>query len=178
MTDMKKNILVACLVWLAGVAGVCAQSQVKYGTLHYDSVMKAQPEYADAQARMAELRKQYEDEAAYNETTFRRMFAEFLQGQKDFPQNIMLKRQRDLQDEMEKSLAFRRESDRLLQQAEADMLAPLRKRLDEAVTAVGLEHGYECIVDKSARTHLFLHPSVTEDATPFVLEKLKQTEKP
>lgn len=178
MTDMKKNILVACLVWLAGVVGVCAQSQVKYGTLHYDSVMKAQPEYANAQARMAELRKQYEDEAAYNETTFRRMFAEFLQGQKDFPQNIMLKRQRDLQDEMEKSLAFRRESDRLLRQAEADMLAPLRKRLDEAVEAVGLEHGYECIVDKSARTHLFLHPSVTEDATPFVLEKLKQTEKP
>lgn len=178
MTDMKKTFFAACMLLLASTAALCAQSQVKYGTLRYDSVLRAQPEYVEAQARIADLRAKYEAEAAYNETTFRRMFAEFLQGQKDFPQNIMLKRQRDLQDEMEKGLAFRREADSLLRQAESDMLVPVRTRLDAAIRAVGLEHGYECIVDKDAGTHLFLHPAVTEDATPFVLEKLAQPERP
>lgn len=174
---MKKKLFALCLTLIAGTAALCAQSQVKYGTLRYDSVLRALPEYAAAQTRLADLRDKYEAEATHNETVFRRMFAEFLQGQKDFPQNIMLKRQRDLQDEMEKSLAFRREADSLLRQAEADMLAPVRRRLDEALRAVGLEHGYECIVDAGGHaagtgTYLFLHPELTEDVTPFVLEKL------
>lgn len=180
---MKKKLFAFCLILTAGWTALCAQSQVRYGTLRYDSVLHALPEYAEALTQLAELRSKYEAETAHNETVFRRMFAEFLQGQKDFPQNIMLKRQRDLQDEMEKSVSFRREADSLLRQAEADMLAPARRRLDAALHEVGTERGYECIVDAGSLAagtgpYLFLHPSLTEDATPFVLEKLGLTEAP
>ena len=91
---------------------------------------------------------------------------------RDFPQNIMLKRQRELQDAMEKSIAFRRSCDSLLVKAEADLMAPLYVKLDAAIKTVGMERGYECIINTAAGTHPFLHPSVTEDAAPFVLQKL------
>ena len=167
---MKRNILLL-LLSLAALA-MNAQSTIKYGRLDYDSLLTSMPEYTQVQEQLNALRLQYNKEAAYNEANFKRLFADFLQGQKDFPQNIMLKRQRELQDAMEKSIAFRRSCDSLLVKAEADLMAPLYVKLDAAIKTVGMERGYECIVNTAAGTHPFLHRSLTEDATPFVLEKL------
>ena len=152
--------------------GAQAQSAVKYGYLNYDSLLYAMPEYATAQRDLAELRKKYEQEAVYNEKEFKRLFADFLQGQKDFPQNILLKRQRDLQDAMERGLAFRRSADSLLVCAERDLLRPVHTILNAAIRAVGLEHGYEYILNTAQRAYPFIHPEVAEDATPFVRAKL------
>ena len=167
---MKRN-LILLLLSLAAFT-MSAQSTIKYGRLDYDSLLTSMPEYTQVQEQLASLRQQYDKEAAYNEANFKRLFADFLQGQKDFPQNIMLKRQRELQDAMEKSLSFRRSCDSLLVKAEADLLAPLFVKLDAAIQAVGIERGYECIVNTAAGTHPFLHPSLTEDAAPFVIQKL------
>lgn len=95
------------------------------------------------------------------------------QGQKDFPQNILLKRQRSLQDAMEKSLKFRHDIDSILVCAETEALAPVRKRLDDAIKAVGLEHGYEYIINTDANAYPFIHHAVAEDATTYVKGKLK-----
>lgn len=169
-----KRIAKAVLPLLLCVpVAVAAQGQLRYGYVSYDSLLRSMPEYAEAQVRFAQLRERYEDEARYNETAFKRMFAEFLQGQKDFPQNILLKRQRDLQEAMEKGLAFRRAADSLLHRAEAELYAPCRAAIDSAVKAVGLERGYGYVVNTDERAYLFLHPEVAEDATPFVLEKLQ-----
>lgn len=134
------------------------------------------PEYAVIQQRLDDLRKKYDEEATYNERTFKRQFAEFLQGQKDFTQQIMLKRQRDLQGSLERSLAFRHEADSLLRQAESDMLRPLRQTLQHALRAVGLERNYEYITDTSRGAFPFVNPLCAEDATPFIIEKLQAAE--
>ena len=155
-----------------------AQTTIKYGTIHYDSLLVGLPQYAQVQQRMEELHKKYESETAYNEQNFKRLFAEFLQGQKDFPQNILMKRQRDLQEEMEKSIAFRKEADALLRAAEADMMKPLREMLDELIRNVGLERGYEMIINLDTPAYPFLHPSVAEDAMPYVKEKIAETVQP
>lgn len=167
-----KRIFLPLLFSILAVLPCAAQSTVKYGYLPYDSLLHTMPAYAEAQSQMAELRKKYEAEAQYNEQSFKRQFAEFLQGQKDFPQNILLKRQRDLQDAIEKSLAFRHEADSLLREAETDLLRPVRKQLDAAIRAVGLERGYECIVNTEARSTPFIHPSLSENAAPFVAAKI------
>lgn len=169
--NKKFCFLLACFLLLAVVAG--AQTQVRYGKISYNQLLKQMPEYAVAQRHIQDLRTKYEAEANYNEANFKRMFAEFLQGQKDFPQNIMLKRQRDLQDAMEKGLAFRHAADSLLRQAEVDLQQPMRQRLDSAIYAVGAERGYEAIFNTDTNTAPFLHPMLTEDATTYVLEKIK-----
>ena len=148
------------------------QPVIRYGKISYNALMKQMPEYKAAKEHLAQLRKKYEAEANYNESSFKRMFAEFLQGQKDFPQNIMLKRQRDLQDAMEKGIAFRRSADSLLTQAELDLQKPLRARLDSAIYLVGAQRGYECIFNTDTNSTPFLHPMITEDATIYVIEKL------
>lgn len=170
---MKKILTALLCLFLCGTSLVCAQGQMRYGYVSYNGLLRSMPGYAEAQSQLAQLRSRYEAEARYNETAFKRMFAEFLQGQKDFPQTILLKRQRDLQEAMEKGMAFRHSADSLLRQAEAELYAPLRAAVDSAVKAVGLERGYGYVVNTDERAYVFLHPEVAEDATPFVMAKLQ-----
>ena len=131
------------------------------------------PEYRVMEQNMQKLRAQYAAETSYNEENFKRMFTDFLQGQKDFPQPILLKRQQDLQVELEKSLSFRNRCDSLLRQAQAEMMAPLHQNLQAAIRAVGLERDYEMILNTDAQAMPFLRPSMVEDASPYVWQKLQ-----
>ena len=99
---MKRTILIVLLTLLY-VGTSRAQSGIRYGYIHYNALLRELPEYAEAEAQYKALRKKYAAETEYNEMSFKRLFAEYLQGQKEFTQNILLKRQRDLQEEMEKS---------------------------------------------------------------------------
>lgn len=170
---MKKTLLTAlflgCFLPLVPTAG----AQARYGYLHYDSLLVSMPEYTQAVDGLLGLKVQYEAEAEYNEMTFKRLFAEFLQGQKDFPQNIMLKRQRDLQDAMERGIAYRHEADSILREAEREVLRPVREKLSEAILQVGRERGYDFIVDLDSTAFPFLNDDRAEDAAPYVREKLQ-----
>ena len=155
------------------VISIAASAQAKYGTIHYDSLFQHMPEYEEVQAQIKTLKAQYDQEIAYNEESFKRQFAEFLQGQKSFSQNILLKRQSDLQNAMERGIAFREEANRLLKKAEAELLAPLHKRLQAAIKAVGIKRHYDMVINLDDKGAPFLNPALTEDATAFVKAQLQ-----
>ena len=145
----------------------------RYGYCSHRQLLESMPEYAQAVAQLKSLRGKYESEASHNEEDFRRRFQEYLQGQKEFPEAILLKRQADLERSMEEGLAFRAQADSLLQQAETDLMQPLHGRIDAAIRAVAVEHGYECVVNTDAGAFPFLNPALSEDITTFVSEKLR-----
>ncbi len=145
---------------------------LRFGHFRYDSLLHAMPEYGAMEVRMKQLRERYNEEIAYSELTFKRQFAEFLEGQKRFPENILLKRQRDLQQAMERSIAFRHEADSMLTAARTEMERPVRDMLNQAIRLVGLERKYTCIVNTDSGQMPFLHPDACEDATPYITEKL------
>ncbi|MBP3227191.1 MAG: OmpH family outer membrane protein [Bacteroidaceae bacterium] len=167
---MKK--LFVCLAAMLLCLAAAAQTGAKYGTLSYDALLREMPEYGLLQSRLQSLRAAYQSEVRYNEQVFETMFADYLGGQAGFAPAILEKRQRDLQEALEKSLAFRAEADSLLRAAERDMLAPIRARLDSVVAEVGAERGYEFILNTDAAAFPYIHSSVAEDAMPFVREKL------
>lgn len=169
---MRKRLFYVLICLLVSSASAFAQEQVKYGKISYKGLLRSMPEFKIAQEKINELRQQFESEAQYNETSFKRQFSEFLQGQKEFPQSILLKRQRDLQEAMTKGIAFRQTADSLLREAQKEMEQPLRARLDSAIMLVGIERGYECIVNTDVPSHLFIQPALTEDATLYVLDKI------
>lgn len=144
-----------------------------YGYCNRRAIVEAQPEYTVAIAQLEALRRQYEQEVEHNESDFRRQYQEYLYGQKDFPQAILLKRQRDLQASMEKGLAFRTEADALLKQAERDLVAPVEQRVDAAIRRVAAARGYEYVVDTGAGVYLYLNPLLSEDISEYVKEELQ-----
>jgi outer membrane protein len=144
----------------------------KIGIVKYNVLLTEMNEYKDAMKQMSDLRAKYELEASYNETAFKRQFAEYLQGQKDFPQSIMLKRQRDLQEEMEKCLAFRRDAEAQLKQAEKELLIPVKARLNQAIAAIGesLDLEYVMNADNDALPYVSMKKVV--DVTLLVKQQL------
>ena len=167
-----KNLLSLFFVFSLFALTATAQSTVRFGYVNVDSLLHTLPAYAEVQTNMEKLRAQYAAEAEYNESAFRRQYAEYLQGQKQFTPNILAKRQADLQESLQKGLRFRQQADSLLRQAEIEMLRPIRQSINAAIRAVGIEHGYEYILDTSTPVYPFIHPSVGENATAYVKEKL------
>jgi hypothetical protein len=88
------------------VLPMAVMAQIQFGYLSYKQVMQQMPEYAKAQQDLDLLKQKYEQEALRGEEDFQRKFVEFLQGQKDFPQTIMQKRQAELQHLMDNGVNF------------------------------------------------------------------------
>lgn len=173
MTKMKP--LFVLLFALVPFLETRAQEEVRvpqFGYLSYNAIFEQMPEYRKAQEDFAALKAKYDAETLRSEDEFQRKFAEFLQGQKDFPASILQKRQAELQDLMEKSITFRKETRRLLQKAEAELQAPVAALLDQAIKAVGAELGLIFVLNTDGNSVPFIHPQVGVDITNPVLMKL------
>jgi len=149
-----------------------AQAQTQFGYVSYDQILKEMPEYAKATQDLATLKAKYEAEAQKGEEEFQRKFVDFLQGQKDFPQPIMQKRQAELQSLMDNGVNFRLKSQELLAQAEKDLMQEAKKRLNNALLEVGVEQGYGYILNTDTGSCPFINPVVGVDVTELVRQKL------
>lgn len=149
-----------------------APVQPRFGYLDYRAVFEAMPGYAEAQKSLEQIKAKYDSETAHNEENFKRMYLEFLQGQKDFPQTIMLKRQKELQEAMENGVKFRNQVKDLLDKAQQELEKPLLTKLDSAISLVGKERGYDVIVNTSDRIFPFINTVTGEDVTELVKQKL------
>lgn len=152
---------------------VAQEVQKKIGYLSYNEVFQAMPEYEASQQRLRDLKAKYDQETRRSEEEFQRKFVEFLQGQKDFPENILQKRQYELQDLLAKSIKFKEEAERLLSQAEKELQADMLYLLNEAIRAVGVERGYSFILNTDGNSCPFINPLEGEDVTNYVKEKLQ-----
>ncbi len=153
-------------------------SQAQFGYLSYQTVMKEMPEYAQSQQQMAALRAKYDAEAVRGEEEFQKKFVEFMQGQKEFPQSIMQKRQAELQTLMNSSVDFRVKAQDLIAQAEKDMLAEVQKRLNRAILEVGVEFGYGFILNVDDNACPYINPVTGVDVSDLVRQKLGLIEAP
>lgn len=168
---MKKALFIVLLALVMAMPAM-AQSELKFGYLSYESVLQIMPEYTAMQNGMAELRQKYEAEQKRVEEDFNKKYEEFLDGQKSFPKTILQKRQSELQEMLDKNVAFKKESQRLLSQAEEDAMVPVKMRLAEVLDAIGRERGYAFIVNTDEKTTLWLNPAMGEDITATVKDQL------
>ena len=76
---------------------------------------------------------------------------------------------------LDKNIAFKKESQRLLAAAETEAKAPLKARLNQAIQQVGMTQGLAFILDTDQQATLFLHPDMGVDVTDAVKQLLSET---
>jgi outer membrane protein len=157
---------------LLSVFPTAGEAQYQFGYLSYKKALQSMPEYATAQQSLRTLKSKYDEEAKYNEEKFKKMFADFLDGQKNFPEEILLKRQKELQVGMEQGIAFRKDAERLLSKAEEELMAPLTSRLDSTLALIGRENGFIFIVNTDNKDFPFIHSQAGKDLTDIVIARL------
>lgn len=151
---MKK--LLGCLL-IALLLPLALSAQVtKFGYFSYQEVLHTMPAYTSVRHHLDDLSGKYDAEMKRAEDEFNNKYEEFLDGQKEFAPSILEKRQAELRDLMEKNIAFREESKRLLAQAEQDAMAPLKANLAAAVRQIGQQQGLAFVLNTDG------------DAVPYV----------
>ena len=84
-----------------------ASAQIRFGHLSYSAAFRAMPEYVIMQKNMQDLKTQYDNETKRAEQEFNTKYEAFLDAQRDLAPAIRSKRQAELQELMEKNIAFR-----------------------------------------------------------------------
>lgn len=163
-----RRVLLSFILLSATFIFVAAQESTptkKFGYLSYDAVLKAMPSYAEAQKSFNDLKASYAKELERSESEFSKQFAEYVDGQKTFPENILLKRQKELQQLMEQSLTFKQEAQQLLDKAEKELMQPVHQKLKEALYKIGSERGYDYILNTDNNSYPFVNNQTGEDIT-------------
>ncbi|MBR2360885.1 MAG: OmpH family outer membrane protein [Bacteroidaceae bacterium] len=140
----------------------------KFGYLSYSEVIKLMPEYVRAQEKLNLLQQRYDEELARADNEFNLKFSEFLEGQKNFPENILLKRQKELQDLMEKSIKFKSEMKTLLAQARKDFCAPVEEKLNAVIADVALQLQLEYVLNTDNNSYPYISKDSGLNITEFV----------
>ena len=167
---MKKRLFTTLIVALA--LPLAALAQGMFGYLSYSDTMQALPDYALIQQEMDSLQGQYDQEMKRVEDEFNKKYEEFIEQQSELATPIRMKRQAELQEMMEKNIAFRDEAKRLLDDAKAQLMQPLYQKLDKALQTVGQERGYAFILNTDGHALPYINPEQGEDISTVVIELL------
>lgn len=167
---MKK---VLSLILFAFITIAASAQAPLIGILSYDAALKSMPDYALAQQKINDLRAQYDAEMKTAEKEFSQKYELFLDQQAGMNTAIREKRQSELQLMMERNVAFRAESQRLLAKAEKEALAPLNEKLNAAIEKIGNERGIAVIVNTDNNAVPFINPSMVTDLNEDIKALLK-----
>lgn len=141
----------------------------RFGYLSCDSVLHALPSYAIAMKNLENLKAKYDAEMKRVEDEFNQKYELFLEQQADFAPSIRQKRQAELQELMEKNVAFKKESQRLLGEAEKEALAPLRSNIRAAITLIGQQRHLAFVINTDNGTLPYMDTTMGEDITDAVI---------
>ena len=157
---MKRYILI-----LLALVSMTVAAQSKFGYVSYGEILKALPEYSLVSTHLDELQAKYEAEVERADREFNQKYAEFIEEQSKFPDNIRMKRHKELMELMEKSMAFKDEINNAMREARREMLKPLRDKIDEALQQLCEDEGYDYILDTDERAYVAINPKRGKDVT-------------
>ena len=150
---------------------VAAQTNT-FGYFRYKKVVEQLPEYSQVCNDYEALKKQCDAEIARNEEQLTRSYVAYLDGQNEFPEPILRKRQKELQELVDKSILFRKELQVWLTAAHDSLYAPLRAKVDDAVSRVCLHNNLAYIIDLDEAGYKFINPTCGFDITNALLGTL------
>ena len=158
---------------LALPMGVFAQN-LKFGHINAQEIVSAMPEFAKAQSDIEALDKQLTSELQRTQEEFNKKYQEFQQAiaKDSLPANIAERRQKELQDMMQRQEQFQQEAQQQMQKAQADAMAPIYKKLDDAIKAVGAAEGVIYIFDLARTPVAYVNESQSINLTPKVKTQL------
>lgn len=164
---MRRNFLL-----LLSLVAMTAMAQTKFGYVSYSEIVKALPEYKIVETDLDVLQGKYEAEIVRADREFNLKYTEFIEEQSQLPDNIRMKRHKELQELMDKSMAFKDEINRTMIEARREMMEPLYKKVDEALMQLCEQEGYDYIIDTDDRTYVAINRMRGKDVTTSIKKAL------
>lgn len=149
-------------------------SMTLIGYLSYDEALKSMPEYVILEKKMADLQQAYEAELKRVEDDFNEKYEAFLEGRKDYPRTILLKRQTELQQLLQRNVEFKEQSQEELAKTRLGELTPLQTRLAEVIADIAHKKQLILVVNTDANACPFIDPNVSVNLNEEVRRQLNK----
>ena len=141
---IKKILLIAALVLPMSIFA----QDLKIGIVSLDEVIEKLPEYQDAQTKFVETSKKYEDELAKLNEELKRRYDDIQNMPDDELPAIKDRKVREFQEYQVKIQQFTQSADQDLAKVQQDLMAPLEKKVRDAIESVGKDGGFSLIEQK------------------------------
>ena len=164
---------IALVMLLALPMGVFAQN-LKFGHINAQEIITVMPEFTKAQNDIQTLEKQLTAELQRTQEEFNKKYQEFQQAiaKDSLPPNIAERRQKELQDMMQRQEQFQQEAAQNMQKAQTELMAPISKKVEDAIKAVGEAENLVYIFDLARTSIPFVNEKLSVNVTPLVKAKL------
>lgn len=153
-------------------------AQANFGHFSRNRVVNELPQYRKATEEYEALKKRCRDEVERNEQELTRLYVAFLEGQSSFPEPILRKRQSELQQMVDNSVAFRGQLKQWLAAARDSLYQPSYKVIDEALKVVCEVYSLDYAIDTDAGVYQYINPQKGMDITDAVLKVAMNPGKP
>lgn len=147
-------------------------SQEKFGFFSYNAVLDSLPQYKVAMDSYDMLKQRCLKEIDHNEQELTRFYVAFLDGYRDFPEPILRKRQKELQQLIDNSIAFRDELKAWLRHAKDSLTASSRLLVDSALVRVCTELSLSYVIDTDNGGYRYINPLFGEDVTKDIVSAI------
>lgn len=162
---------IALLLLLALPVGVFAQN-LKFGHINAQEIVIAMPEFTKAQADIQTLEKQLTDDLKRSAEEFNKKYEEFVLVADSLPKNILERRQKELADMQERQRQYQQDAAQQMEKAQNDAMAPIYKKLDDAIKAVGAAEGVIYIFDLARTPVAYVNQAQSIDLNAKVKTQL------
>ena len=153
-------------------------SQSKFGYFSYKAVLDSLPQYKVAMDCYDKLKQRCLKEVDHNEQELTRFYVAFLDGQRDFPEPILRKRQKELQQMIDNSIVFRDQLKKWLHHAKDSLARSSYQAVDSALPRVCTELSLSYAIDIDNGAYKFINPMFGRDITQDVISVILYPERP
>lgn len=145
-------------------------AQTKFGYFSYSKVLEAVPQYKDAEEDYNLLKQRCDKEIERNEEELTRYYVAFLDGQRDFPEPILRKRQNELQQMIDNSVVFRDQLKSWLSEARDSLFKPSYGIVDLALQRVCDALSLAYAIDTDEAVYRYINPRIGIDITGYLID--------
>jgi outer membrane protein len=144
-------------------------AQNKFGYFSYSKVLESLPQYAQANEELELLKQRCNDELERNEQELTRLYVAYLDGQRDFPEPILRRRQNELQQLVDNSVILRSQLKSWLLQARDSLLAPCHEAIELSLARVCTAHSLSYAIDTDVDAYKYINPLFGVDITEMLI---------
>ncbi len=164
---IKKLLLIAALI----LPMFASAQTVKIALVDVNGVMQVLPDTKEAQDKITETSKKYNDAYQKLGEEMKRLMDEIQNMKEDEPAAIRERKTRDFQEQQQKLQSFEQTAMQDLEKMQNDLLTPIMAKIKGAIESVGREEGYTLIMDNNPQIIQY-YSAPAEDITAKVKAKL------
>ncbi len=145
-------------------------AQTKFGYFSYSHVLESVPQYTQAVEDYNLLKQRCDAEINRNEDELTRYYVAFLEGHRDFPEPILRKRQNELQQMIDNSVAFRDQLKSWLAQAHDSLFQSSHRIVEQALDKVCSTLSLAYAIDIDGAVYKYINPKIGIDITGYLID--------